>query len=50
MWPVIATTVIALSGIFAVINFTVVVISQSPKIGFGMNATESSLLFLTPRR
>lgn len=48
VWPVIATTVIALSGIFAVINFTVVVISQSPKIGFGMNATESSLLFLTP--
>ncbi|WP_328318780.1 MFS transporter [Streptomyces sp. NBC_00388] len=48
VWPVIATTVIALSGIFAVINFTVVVISQNPGAGFGLSATESSLLYLTP--
>ncbi|WP_329165698.1 MFS transporter [Streptomyces sp. NBC_01267] len=48
VWPVIATTVVVLSGIFAVINFTVVVISQNPETGFGLSATESSLLFLTP--
>lgn len=48
VWPVLATTILTLSGIFAVINFTVVLFSQNPKIGFGLDAATSALLFLTP--
>ncbi|RAX15980.1 MFS transporter [Pseudarthrobacter sp. AG30] len=47
VWPVIATTVLTLAGIFAVINFTVVLLSQDPD-GFGLSASISALLFLTP--
>lgn len=48
MWPVIATTVLTLAGIFAIINFTVVLLSQDPDGGFGLSASISALLFLTP--
>ncbi|ERK72013.1 MFS transporter [Leifsonia aquatica] len=48
VWPVIVTTVLTLSGIFAVINFTVVLLSQNAEIGFGLDAATSALLFLTP--
>lgn len=48
VWPVIATTVLTLAGIFAVINFTVVLLSQDTKNGFGLSASLSALLFLTP--
>ncbi|WP_405483715.1 MFS transporter [Streptomyces sp. NBC_00009] len=48
MWPLVTTTVLVLSGVFAVINFTVVIISQNPDTGFGLSATDSALLFLTP--
>ncbi len=48
IWPIVATTVATLTGVFAAINFTVVVFSQDPQAGFGMSATASSLLFLSP--
>ncbi|XAS68120.1 MFS transporter [Micrococcaceae bacterium Sec5.7] len=48
VWPVIATTVLTLAGIFAVINFTVVLLSQDASHGFGLSASVSALLFLTP--
>ncbi|CAH0158855.1 Multidrug resistance protein Stp [Arthrobacter sp. Bi83] len=48
VWPVIATTVLTLAGIFAVINFTVVLLSQDIHHGFGLSASVSALLFLTP--
>lgn len=48
VWPVIATTVLTLAGIFAVINFTVVLLSQDIPHGFGFSASVSALLFLTP--
>ncbi|MET3172439.1 UNVERIFIED_ORG: putative MFS family arabinose efflux permease [Arthrobacter sp. UYCu721] len=48
VWPVIATTVLMLAGIFAIINFTVVLLSQDTGAGFGLTASLSALLFLTP--
>jgi predicted MFS family arabinose efflux permease len=48
VWTVIATTVLTLSGIFAIMNFTVVLLSQDPTNGFGLSASISALLFLTP--
>jgi predicted MFS family arabinose efflux permease len=48
VWPVIATTVLTLAGIFAIINFTVVLLSQDTHHGFGLSASLSALLYLTP--
>lgn len=48
IWPIIATTVATLTGVFAAINFTIVVFSQDPRAGYGMSATASSLMFLSP--
>jgi predicted MFS family arabinose efflux permease len=48
VWPIVATTLATLTGIFAAINFTAVVLSQDPRVGYGMSATASSLMFLTP--
>ena len=48
VWPIVATTLATLTGIFAAINFTVVVFSQDPRAGYGLSATASSLMFLTP--
>jgi predicted MFS family arabinose efflux permease len=48
VWPVIATTVLTLAGIFAIINFTVVLLSQDKENGFGLSASLAALLFLTP--
>lgn len=48
VWPVLATTVLTLAGIFAVINFTVVLLSQDKAHGYGLDAATSSLLFLAP--
>jgi len=48
VWPVIATTVLTLAGIFAIINFTVVLLSQDKVNGFGLTASLAALLFLTP--
>ncbi|MFC4536657.1 MFS transporter [Sphaerisporangium dianthi] len=48
VWPVIASTILTLSGIFAVINFTVVLLSQNAEVGYGLNAATSALFFLAP--
>lgn len=48
VWPIVATTLATLTGIFAAINFTLVVFSQDPRVGYGLSATASSLMFLTP--
>ena len=48
VWPIVATTLATLTGVFAAINFTVVVFSQDHRVGYGMSATASALLFLSP--
>ena len=48
VWPVLATTVLTLSGVFAVINFTVVLLSQDRAAGFGLSAATAALMFLSP--
>jgi MFS family permease len=47
-WPVIATSMLALAGMFAMLNFTVVVLSQDVQHGFGLSPSLSALLFLAP--
>lgn len=48
IWPILATTILTLAGLFAVINFTVILLSQDHEIGFGMRPEQSALAFLTP--
>ena len=48
VWPVVLTTFLALTSVFAVINFVLVMYSQNFTVGFGMEADEASLRFLTP--
>jgi predicted MFS family arabinose efflux permease len=48
VWPIVTTTLATLTGVFAAINFTVIVFSQDHHIGYGLSATASSLMFLSP--
>jgi len=48
VWPIVTTTLATLTGVFAAVNFTIVVLTQDHKAGYGMTATMSSLMFLTP--
>ncbi|GAA2585895.1 MFS transporter [Microbacterium binotii] len=48
VWPVMATTVLSLSGVFAVINFTLIILTQNDEVGVGMSASRSALLVLLP--
>ncbi|MFF0742895.1 MFS transporter [Streptomyces sp. NPDC004111] len=48
VWPLMVTTLLTLMSVFASLNFTVVLLSQDDKVGFGMSATLAALLFLTP--
>jgi len=48
IWPIVATTLATLTGIFAAINFTIVVFSQDHRVGYGMSAAASALMFLSP--
>jgi len=48
IWPIVATTLATLTGVVAAINFTVVVFSQDHRAGYGMSATASALMFLSP--
>ena len=48
IWPIVATTLATLTGIFAAINFTIVVFSQDHRAGYGMSAAASALMFLSP--
>ncbi len=47
-WPVLLTTILTLAGIFAVINFTVVLLSQDVRAGFGLDSATSALRYLSP--
>lgn len=48
VWPLLATTLLTLCGVFAVINFTLVILTQNDTVGFGMSAGTSALIVLTP--
>ncbi|MDY5141276.1 MFS transporter [Actinotignum timonense] len=48
VWPLILTTLFALSSVFAVINFTVAIFAQSTDVGYGLDAGTAALLFLMP--
>ncbi|WP_309080444.1 MFS transporter [Zhihengliuella sp.] len=48
VWTVVACTVLTLAGIFAIMNFTVVVLSQDGEHGFGLAPSTAALLYLTP--
>lgn len=47
-WALLLTTVLTLSGAFAAINFVVPSLAENHDAGFGMSASLTSLLFLTP--
>lgn len=46
-WPLIATTILSMSSIFAVINFTIAIVAQDKGVGFRLDAATAALLFLT---
>jgi predicted MFS family arabinose efflux permease len=48
VWPIVTTTLATLTGVFAAINFTVIVFSQDHRVGYGMSATATALIFLSP--
>jgi len=48
IWPILATTILTLGGVFAVINFTLILLSQNADIGFGLTPEGSALMFLSP--
>lgn len=48
VWTVVACTVLTLAGIFATMNFTIVVLSQDSEHGFGLAPSTAALLYLTP--
>ncbi|CAM02506.1 putative MFS family arabinose efflux permease [Saccharopolyspora erythraea NRRL 2338] len=48
VWPLLLTTVFTLAGVFGMLNFTIPLLTQTPGAGYGMSATTSALLFLTP--
>ncbi|MBB5154907.1 MFS transporter [Saccharopolyspora phatthalungensis] len=47
-WPLLLTTVFTLAGVFGMLNFTIPLLTQTAGEGYGMSATMSALLFLTP--
>ncbi|MGJ9462095.1 MFS transporter [Actinotignum sp. GS-2025g] len=47
-WPLIATTLLSLASVFAVINFTVALFAQNSEAGYGLEAGRAALLYLTP--
>ncbi|TFC46170.1 MFS transporter [Cryobacterium sp. TMT1-21] len=48
VWPLLLTTVLTLAGVFSALNFTVVMLSQDERVGYGLSASMSALLYLTP--
>lgn len=47
-WPLISTTVFILAGVFSLVGFAIVIISQNQTAGYGMTPTMSALAYLTP--
>ncbi|WP_347352790.1 MFS transporter [Intrasporangium sp.] len=47
-WALLLTTVLTMTGVFAVMNGLIPALAQDPKLGFGMGAEESAFWTLTP--
>lgn len=47
-WALLLTTLLTMTGIFAVVNGLVMSLAQNPQIGFGLEADWASLILLTP--
>lgn len=47
-WALLLTTVLTMTGVFAVVNGLVTSLAQNGEVGFGMEADLTSLAFLTP--
>ena len=47
-WPVLLSTGLSLAGLFSVVNFTIMVLSQDPAVGFGLPPALAAICFLTP--
>ncbi|MFE2676077.1 MFS transporter [Streptomyces hygroscopicus] len=48
IWPVLLATVLSLASVFATITFSVVIIAEDSTAGFGLSASTTALMFLTP--
>lgn len=48
VWPVIATTILALAGYVSTLGYTIVILSQDGAVGFGMSAAQSALIYIVP--
>jgi len=46
--PLLVTTILTLSGIFSLVNFTLLVLLQDTHAGFGLSPARSALLILAP--
>lgn len=47
-WPLLATTILSLAGVYSFTTFSVVLLAEDAQAGFGLNATVTGLLFLVP--
>ncbi|AQS41566.1 MAG: Major facilitator superfamily MFS_1 [Candidatus Tokpelaia hoelldobleri] len=47
-WGLLLTTVLTMTGIFAVVNGLVLFLAQNTEVGFGLGADMAALVFLTP--
>ncbi|MER6990492.1 MFS transporter [Saccharopolyspora hirsuta] len=47
-WPLLLTTIFTLAGVFGMLNFTIPLLTQTEGAGYGLSATTSALLYLTP--
>ncbi|WP_396931635.1 MFS transporter [Mycolicibacterium sp.] len=47
-WPLIVVTILVMGSFMVVLGFIVPSMSEDPDSGFGLNATTTALLFLTP--
>lgn len=47
-WPLLLTTIFTLAGVFGMLNFTIPLLTQTAGEGYGLSATMSALLYLTP--
>ncbi|MCQ8241730.1 MFS transporter [Rhizosaccharibacter radicis] len=47
-WALLATTLLALAGVFALVNLTLVLLLQGRPPGFGLSPARAALLVLTP--
>ncbi|TFC01881.1 MFS transporter [Cryobacterium mannosilyticum] len=48
VWPLLVSTVLTMAGAYSALNFTVIMLSQDQQVGYGLNASMSALLYLSP--